>query len=205
MKIFGREINNNAITYISEGDLAYSEDDFNLAISKYTKAISLDATNHYPITRRGLCFKMIKDYDKALVDLLNSKNIDDNFQNNQAIAECYLFKNDFLKAISFFETALSKINKLEQIDSRKNMGIDYGSTKARLFNNFAFCYFKLNQFEKAISTATLGINSNPNYPNNYGIRGITYLQNGDKTKAKNDFQKGADLGDVRSQMFLNQL
>lgn len=205
MNFFGREINKDAIKLISDGDLAYSRDDFNLAISKYTFAIDLDSTNYYPISRRGLCYKMIKEYDKALIDLLNSKNIDNNFQNNQGIAECYLFKNDFLKAITYFEIALNKINELEQIDENRAIGIDYKSTKARLFNNFAFCYLKTNQFEKAISTATLGINSNPNYPNNYGIRGITYYQNGDLEKAKTDLQIAASLGDVRSKMLLNQL
>ncbi len=205
MKIFGREINENAMIDITQGDLAYSRDDFNIAISKYTNAISLDSSNYYPIMKRGMSYKMIKEYDKAIVDLLKSKNINNDFRINQVLAECYLLKNEFLNAINLFEIALDKIKEEESIDSINVLGVDYASTKSRLLNNLALSYLKLNQFDKAISNATSGIIANPNYPNNYGIRGIAYLQSGEIAKGKSDLQKAADLGDARSQMLLNQL
>lgn len=205
MKIFGREVNFGAMAQITEGDAAYERDNYSLAISKYTNAISLDSSNYYPIMRRGMCYKMIKEYDKAILDLLNAKKIDNNFEINQTIAECYLFKNEFLKAIDYFEIALVKIKEIERIDSINARGVDYAATKARLLNNLAVCYLKSNQINEAISTATNGIIANPNYPNNYGIRGIAYLQVGEIAKGKSDLQRAADLGDVRSQMLLNQL
>lgn len=205
MKIFGREINENAIKIITEGDLAYSRDDFRLAISKFTNAITADSSNYYPHMKRGMCYKMIKEYDKAILDLIKAKNIDNNFEINQTIAECHLLKNEFLKALDFFEIALVKIKEIDRIDPINARGVDYATTKARLLNNLAICYLKLNQLDQAISTATSGINANPNYPNNYGIRGIAYLQSGDIVKGKTDLQKAANLGDVRSQMLLNQI
>lgn len=205
MKIFGREINFGAMALITEGDAAFDQDNYNLAISKYTNAISLDSSNYYPIMKRGMCYKMIKEYDKAIFDLLKAKDIDNNFEINQTIAESYLFKNEFLKGIDFFKIALLKIKEIEQIDTINARGVDYAATKARLLNNLAVCYLKSNQLDQAITTATNGIIVNPNSPNNYGIRGIAYLQSGDITKGKSDLQKAADLGDTRSQMLLSQL
>lgn len=205
MKFFGREINLGAMEHITEGDSAYDRDDYSLAISKYTNATSIDSSNYYPIMKRGMCYKMIKKYDKAILDLLKAKNIYNNFEINQTIAECYLFKNEFLKAIDYFEIALIKIKEIEKIDSINARGVDYAATKARLLNNLAICYLKSNQFEQAISIAINGINANPDYPNNYGIRGIAYLQAGEIAKGKSDLQRAADMGDVRSQMLLSQI
>lgn len=205
MKFFGREINENAIKLITEGDLAYSQNNISLAISIFTNAIAADSSNYYPFMKRGMCYKITKEYDKAIDDLLTAKNIDNNFEINQTLAECHLIKNEFSIAINMFEIALVKIKEIEIVDSANVRGIDYAATKARLLNNLAVCYLKLNQLDQAISTATSGINANPNYPNNYGIRGIAYLQSGDLVKGKIDLKKAANLGDARSQMLLSQI
>lgn len=46
MKIFRREVNFGAMTHITEGDAAYERDNYNLAISIYTNAISLDSDDY---------------------------------------------------------------------------------------------------------------------------------------------------------------
>jgi tetratricopeptide (TPR) repeat protein len=202
--VLGKEINVNALIYITAGDKALNEDNYNLAIIKYTNAIELDPNNYYPFMKRGKCFQIIQEYNKAIQDLLNSIKLNSDFENNQTIAECYLFKNEFIDAIEYFQSAIIKIERIEEIDTHSMSGWDYSATKARTFNNLSVCFFKSNQLEKAIESSTKGINANPNYPNNYSIRGMVYLQKGEKLKAKNDLQMAVSLGDSRSQMILNQ-
>lgn len=203
--ILGREVNLSNLNLISEGDSALNNNNFSTAIQKYTEAISKDQSNHYSYMKRGKCFQMINEYEKAIKDLLFSIKIKSEFENNQTLAECYLFTSKFIEAIKHFEFAINEIEDIQRIDSNNMSGKDYAATKARAYNNLSVCYFKTNELEKAIESTTKGINSNPNYPNNYGLRGVIYLQKGDVSKAKNDLQKAANLGDARSQVILNQI
>ncbi len=205
LEIFGVKVNPEALAYMTAGDKALQEDNYSQAITYFSKAIELDPKNRYPLSKRGKCYQMTQEYDKALVDLFKSKELDDNFENNQSIAECYLFKKDFSKAVQYFDTAITQLENTEKSYTGKMMGIDYGATKARALNNQATCYYNLQQLDKAISSATKGIQANPNYPNNYKVRGLIYFSQGNKAQARADLQNAARLGDQKANAILAQM
>jgi tetratricopeptide (TPR) repeat protein len=204
-EILGRKVNPEALVHITLGDKAFHEDNYDQAIAQYTKAIDLDSTNWFSLYQRGKCYRITQNYDRALEDLFKSKTLDDNFENNQDIAECYLFKNEFSKAASYYDTAIEKLEHSETIDIGDMMGIDYGATKARCLNNQAVCYLNLKLFDKAINCTTKGIQASPNYPNNYSTMGIIYLQQGNHSQAINNLQKAAQLGDLRANDILSRI
>jgi len=204
-EILGVKVNPEALAYITAGDKAFQEDNYSQAISYFTKAIELDPKNRYPLSKRGKCYQMAQQYDTALVDLFKSKELDDNFENNQSIAECYLFKKEFSKAVQYFDIAIEQLENIEAIDTGKMMGIDYGATKARALNNQATCYYNLQQLDKAIAATTKGIQANPNYPNNYKVRVLIYFSQGNKSQARADLQNAARLGDAQANAILAQM
>lgn len=204
-EVLGKKVNPEALHQIYQGDHALRQNNYSEAIILFSQAINLDNKNPYPFTRRGKCYQMTKQYDKALEDLFKSKSLDDNFSNNQTIAECYLFKKEYSRAIRYFDEAVKKLEEQKNIDSGGMMGIDYGATKARTLNNQAVCYFHLNKFDEAINCSSKGIEANANYPNNYSIRAISYLQLGMRNQGINDLKKAAQLGDIRAESLLSQI
>ena len=204
-KIPGANVNSEALRYITAGDKAFKDDNYSQAITHFSKAIELKSQNRYPLSKRGKCYQMLQEYDKALIDLFKSKELDDNFENNQSVAECYLFKKEFLHAVQYFEAAIERIEHIEKIDTGKILGIDYGATKARTLNNQATCYYNLQQLDKAISATTKGIEANPSYPNNYKIRGLIHFSQGNKSQARTDLQNAARLGDQQAHAILAQM
>jgi len=164
-EILGRKVNPEALAYITAGDKALQENNYSQAIAYFTKAIELDPTNRYPFSKRGKCYQMTQVYDKALADLFKSKELQDNFENNQSIAECYLFKKEYSKAVQYFGDAMKQLEREEivAIDTGNIMGIKYGATKARVLNNQAVCHYHLQQLDQAIECSTRGIQANPKY------------------------------------------
>jgi tetratricopeptide (TPR) repeat protein len=203
--LLGGEHNPKAMAYSALAKEAQDRDDFGTAISHYSKALEFQPLNSHILSQRAICYRMLDDYDKSLIDASNSKKIDDNFSNNQTIALCYLFKKDFLKAIKYFDTALKYLDSYEAIDQTKMMGIDYAATKSRALNNQAICYYNLQQLEEAIKCATKGIQAKSDYSNNYFIRGMIYLSQGNKTKAISDLQIAAQYGYAKAQAILAQI
>ncbi len=205
IEVLGIKVNPEALAYIKTADRFFQEDNYSQAILYYTKAINLGTKNCYPLTKRGNCYKMTQQYDRAIEDLFKSLALDDNFENNQSIAECLLLKKDFSSAVKYFDKSIVKIEEIERIDKDEMTGRDYGATKARTFNNQAYCYLNMQQLDKAIDCSTKGIKANPNYPNNFSIRGIVYLQMGKRLEAISDLQNASRLGDQRANSILSEI
>jgi tetratricopeptide (TPR) repeat protein len=203
--LFGKEINKEAFDCVNIADEYYKNDNFKEAIFYFSKAIELDSENHYSFYKRGKCYQFLKDYHRALSDLFHSQTIEDNFENNQAIGECYLYLQEHLKAIRFFDKALDLISELEKTDEDKVTGINYGATKARLFNNRAVCFYNAKNIAGAIESATNGIMSDYNYSNNYSIRGILRLATNAREVGIEDLKKAASMGNNNAIAALNNL
>lgn len=193
-EIFGLKVNPEALAFITLGNKAFEGDNYSQAITYFTKAIELAPTNRYPLSKRGKCYQMLKDYDKALVDLFKSKELEDNFENNQSIAECYLFKKEFSKAIQYFDIAIQQLEHINAIDTGKMMGLDYDAIKARALNNQANCYYNLKKNREAIEKYNLAISLNPSYSNSIFARGCIYVELEKFEVAFDDFLTFKSLG-----------
>lgn len=201
----GNKFNPREMAFLTIGKKALDQNDYHLAIEYYSKAINEQQSNWHSFSKRATCYRMINEFDKAINDALKSKELDDNFMNNQILALCYLFKKEYQKAIGYFDITIDKIEELEMNDRTQIMQVDYGATKSRALNNQAVCYHNLKEFNQAIICTTKGIEANPHYSNNYFIRGIIYWEGGRNEQAKEDLNMALKYGDKRAIDILRRL
>lgn len=196
--LLGGQFNPKAAAYGFAALDAFNKNDFQTAISLFTKGLEFQPENSGFYSRRAICYRMINEFDLALLDALTSIKIDSNFENNQTAALCKLFLKDYVKAIEFFEISLEFLERDESIDQSNISNTDYKATKSRLLNNKAVCHYNLKQLDLAIECTSKGIIENPQYSNNYFIRGMIYLEISNKSKAIEDLKNASLYGDDRA-------
>ncbi len=185
-KRLGRTWNKEAFFYLIKGDEEFDNGNLTQAIFYFSQAIELYPENWYPYFKRGLCFRILEEYDKALLDLKHSRDLSDTFENNQTTGECYLYKKNFQTAIKFFSKAICHLDKLRNIDLSNDFGYDYDATKARVLNNQAFCHFKLKNYRSAIDLYTFACRICPSYLNPLIARCGVYFETEKFEAALND-------------------
>ena len=105
--LLGGSVSPEAFAYNTLGGEAFKNDDFHLAIEYYTKAIEYDLKNSTALRQRAICYRMIQEYDKSIEDAFKSKQIDDNFVDNQTLALCYLFKKEYTVSKEYFDITIN--------------------------------------------------------------------------------------------------
>ena len=184
---------------------SFDKDDFDLALNYYSLALDLEPRNSFLLNKRASCYRMLNDFDNSIRDATLSKNIEDNFENNQNLAICFLMKKQYSHAISHFESALQHLVEIEKLDRNQNSIINYASTKSRLLNNLAICFFNSGMLERGIDASTKGIKANSNYPNNYNVRGMLLFMLGNVDSAIMDITKAVELGDLDAKSTLMEM
>ena len=67
---YANDIEPNALCYFNLGDAYYEEGKYEKAIDAYTDAINMDHTNVLYLSRRGLCYSLLQEYDNSKEDLV---------------------------------------------------------------------------------------------------------------------------------------
>jgi tetratricopeptide (TPR) repeat protein len=73
------EYNNNAQKYKELGNQAYKNQDYNRAISYYTKAIEADPSEPNFFSNRSLCFYNLNKYEQCIQDCEKALSLNPNF------------------------------------------------------------------------------------------------------------------------------
>ena len=146
---------NIGIVYLQEGD-------FKNAISNFSSAISINPSFANAYNNRGVAYLNKGKFNEALQDFDIAINL------NQYLSEAYANRgivyaelSDWVNAISDFTTVILTYKDYDWF-----------------FYNFAFCYYKINELDKAALYYNMAINLNPNNYDAFNNLGVIYADIG---------------------------
>ena len=169
--------------YVTIGNRAYDEEDYDKAIENYGKAIKLDSNNNHAYFCRGIAYDEIEKYSQAIDDFSKALKI---LPNDVSSYVCrgfsYRSLGEYQKAIDDF-----------------SMAIELKSDYATYYSLRGNSYYHLKDYIKAIEDFDKAIKLDPDYKYPYLYRSFAYEAIGETEKAKADkemFEKlEAEQGD----------
>ncbi|MBN2589831.1 MAG: tetratricopeptide repeat protein [Sedimentisphaerales bacterium] len=161
---------------LKHGNDYLKSNQFNKAISEFTKAIKISPKYPDPYINRGGIYGTTGETNKALSDL------------NKAI------EIDPKSAFAYNNLALIHLNsgKFAQSISNCNTAIEISPKYPDPYLIRGSAYYTQKEFTKSISDCTRAIELNPNLAAAYYIRGAAYVYSKPE-EAKKDFDKALDL------------
>jgi len=95
----------------------------------------------------------------------------------------------YLRRLALYQESLLALRSAQKID------LQNGAPSMVTQYNLGWVLFELNRYDDAIEAFSIGIPQQPNYPFVYLRRGLTYLKQGNTTKAREDFEEFETLVD----------
>ena len=161
------------------------------AISLWNQALKLDEGNHFLFNKIGLMYYYLNQVDSAIIyyNLTLSKFPSDTVAHFQR-GHCYLYKDEFQKALDDFLAAFVATEK-KNPDASFNVGKSYAG---------------LGNLEKAIEYYKITLNLTPNDKYSYYELGFCYasLPQPDKENALSNYNKAIQLDDKYYEPYLNR-
>lgn len=193
------------------GEFYMYKEDFQKAISEFTKALEIDPENKHARKGIGICYKNIKQFYKAIVEFeefLKIEPDDDYIFCN--LGYCHRDLKQYDKAIAQFNKALEINPGSEEaylgladccedlgqlgnaIDSYKK-ALKINPENEHALQNLGFCYKNSKQLDLAMIEFKKVLNINPN--NQYGYIGIgfCYLEQNKTDKAIAEFKRAIEI------------
>lgn len=166
------------VSYYSDRGYKYLEDEnYDLAIAEYTKAIDLDPTLASLYYNRGVAYGHKSNYDLAIADYSKSIELDPEYVDafiNRGIA--YSSTGDYDQAFHDF-----------------NKAIELNPNDPFPFYNRAIAFETIGNYESALADYDRAIELNFNYPGVYINRGLLHKSLGHKSDAIKDFEKVLEI------------
>lgn len=146
---------------------ALLENDSLKKVNILTEALSLYTNNEYFLIDRGLAYRDLRMFDKAILDMNSAININPN------LAIAFLNRGYLFEEIGDYNSAIN------DLDHASELGFE---DKALLYNNYAVAHRRIGNFDKAIKYVKLGLDLNPEFYNLYGTLALIYSDKGDDEK-----------------------
>lgn len=154
------------------------------AISDYTNALSIDPTSSVVLNNRGNLYSSLHLKDKAISDFLSAVVSDSTFSTGwMNLGNMYADKLNYDSAVFFFSRGIT---------IKPNAGLYHGR---------GLVYYKMEQYELAVSDFTVSILYDPNSSLTYLYRAYAYADLGKRTQMCEDFSKAAQLGNMDAKKY----
>jgi tetratricopeptide (TPR) repeat protein len=164
---------------IRDANLAYYDEDYDVAIQLYTKALSIDDNNKFLHLNRGTSYLAVNQFDLASIDLQHAIQLDDqDYMAFRRLGAAYSAMNNTTEAIKVFTKSIALQPSPKSYFERGNL------------------YFDKRDFERALEDYTLIIESDVDHDYedvSYSNRGECHFVLGDYTSALSDFEKASEL------------
>ena len=201
----------NANAYIYRGNARDNLKDYQGAISDYDKALKIDPNNAISYNNRCNTRGKLKDYQGAISDCDKALKIDPNF------AMAYIGRGNARRNLKDYQGAISDYDKALKIDPNNALAYTgQGNARSDLKDyqgaisdydkalkidpNYAAAYIgrgnarsDLKDYQGAISDYDKALKIDPNNAYAYVNRGVAFYMVGDKRKAREDWETGAQL------------
>ncbi len=151
---------------------ALSKDNYDEAISEFTKAIEINPNNPEGYSWRGSCYYYKAQYDLAINDFNSSINLKDKSINEDYNLRglSYYSKGDYSSAVSDFTKAIEIYNN------------------PIYYINRGLAYYKTRSYDLSIQDYTLAIKKDSKDPRPYSYRADAYIVSGQTSLAIEDLK-----------------
>jgi len=161
-----------AKAYYNCGDIYYKKEEYDKAVSSFSKAIGRDSKYVWAYIYRGISYDKQKNYENAISDYSKAIELDPK--------ETIAYKNLGLTYDHMGEYAKAIYNYTKMIDINPKDEVAFYYRGAS--------YDDSGKYELAIKDFTKAIKLNPNDVFNYHYRGISYEHSGEYEKAISDYR-----------------
>lgn len=178
----------SAIMYVVSNrdfDIEVKDADKNLrlGIGLLTRAIEISPDKAYPYWWRGIGFKGVKDFSRALMDFTRASKLDPkDFKNFEGKADCKKELKDYYGAISDYNKAISMTNQSKYPPYH------------RLIADRAFCKLMLQDNANALIDVNKAIELDSENGRYYALKGGVLIQLGMKKEGCLQLSKAGELG-----------
>lgn len=170
--------------------------DYIKAIEAFTSAIALDPARCDAYAERAIDYQRIQELEKAKEDLDTSLTLKCSLESKGDVFfyTYYAIGKDYFDKGKYFE-AIEPFNKAEKFYG--HWGVYRASDPLYFWRGIS--YLRMYQFERAITDFNKALTIDPDNSagNNqyiYDNRGLAYYNSGNKSAARDDFQKACSLG-----------
>ncbi|CAG0976145.1 TPR repeat-containing protein YrrB [Anaerolineae bacterium] len=182
--------------YWERGKRYSRKNDYDHAIADYNRAIELDPSKAGYYFERGKSYHSQSDYDRAIADKTRAIKLEPDK------AEYY-----YSRGLSYHQAKFYKhsIGNYDHAIADYNRAIELDPSNAKYYEERGRSYNQQENYARAITDKTYAIQLAPNNPVYYYSRGLSYKWKGDKSSARYDFQRAADMGHEKAKEELANL
>jgi len=183
---------NNALAYISRGDIYCIKDQFDKAIDDYMKAIKLDPDYAEGYKNRGKVHEQLGQEKKAIKDFKKALNLNPDNESTKQMLEAIETPMDDFDLDDDEKNDYTHQHVFHVFFYNEAIRIDPNDAKAYFSRGCSYMFS--DEYNKAIDDLTEAIRLDPDYARVYFVRGNTYLSVGQHEQAIDDFTEVIKLG-----------
>ena len=143
----------------------------------FSKAIELDANYAKAYNGRGIAYRNLKEYKRAIEDYNKAIELNVNY------TKAYYNRGNAYNDLTEYERAVEDYNKAIELN------VNY--TKAYIKRGLA--YYDLKEYKRAIEDYNKAIDLDATHAHAYNNRGLAYVRSGHYERAMEDFEKVIEL------------
>lgn len=156
------------------------------ALQSFDMALKINSRNGTTYFNRAICYFDLEQYDNAIIDFKKAMELDTDYVLYSSIGACYYWKEEYRKAIEFYDLAIAINNSDDCI------------TKDNLYWTRGNCKFNIGNIEAAIIDYKKALKHNSNKVEIYEDMAEAYVFLNDSINACLCIKKAFDSGIVDS-------
>lgn len=174
--------------YFNRGLVNFAKKQFDSSLVDFKKASELNPKSHDAVHNQAACFSNLQQLDSAVV--YYKKTI--------------VLKPDFATAYLNVARSLKQLGRVDEAMDYLNQAISMNMNNEMAILERAQIFYEKKEWQNSINDLNNALKINPKNPNGYLVRGICYINLGNKEMACADWQNSAALGNAQAAGYFQQ-